>query len=89
MKKTILTYGLVISFILPALMSCKKAIELDPTHNVDGGNFFTKIEDYELTLTGIYSRLLQDSYYGNGNNGSGPFVGLPDMMSFTLELCGR
>lgn len=84
MKKTIIRYGLLISFVLPGLVSCKKAIDLQPTHAVDGANFFTKIDDYELALTGTYARLLQDSYYGNGNNGSGAFVGLPDMMSDNL-----
>jgi starch-binding outer membrane protein, SusD/RagB family len=84
MKKTLIKYGLGIGLVVMGLTSCKKAIELDPTHSVDGGNFFTKIEDYELALTGTYARLLQDSYYGNGNNGSGPFVGLPDMMSDNL-----
>ncbi len=83
MKKIILQFGWVLA-LLPVLVSCKKAIDLEPTHNVDGSNFFTKIEDYELSLTGVYTRLQQDSYYGNGNNGSGPFVGLPDMMSDNL-----
>ncbi len=81
MKQRIIQYALFIGVVVTGLTSCKKAIDLNPTHNVDGSNFFTKISDYELSLTGIYSRLLQDSYYGNGNNGSGPFVGLPDVMS--------
>lgn len=63
------------------LSSCKKLINLNPSHNINGNDFFTKISDYELALNGAYSRLLQDSYYGNGNNGSGAFVVLPDMMS--------
>ncbi|MBC7873374.1 MAG: RagB/SusD family nutrient uptake outer membrane protein, partial [Ferruginibacter sp.] len=84
MKKMIIQYGLIISCIVPGLLSCKKAIDLKPAHNIDGSNFFTKIDDYELALTGTYARLLQDSYYGNGNNGSGPFAGLPDMMSDNL-----
>lgn len=84
MKKTIIKYGFVVMIALPGLMSCKKAIDLEPTHNVDGSTFFTKISDYELSLTGTYARLLQDNYYGNGNTGAGPFVGLPDMMSDNL-----
>lgn len=82
--KKIIKYTWLLAFALPVVTGCKKAIELDPTHNQDGSNFFTKIEDHELALTGTYARLLQDNYYGNGNNGAGPYVGLPDMMSDNL-----
>ena len=84
MKKKIIQYGVLVAFLFPVLVSCKKAIDLEPSHNVDGSKFFTKIEDYELSLTGTYARLLQDNYYGNGNTGAGPYVGLPDMMSDNL-----
>src|SRR5690606_7348791 len=84
MKKQIIQYGIMAVLLLPVLISCKKAIELEPSHNVDGSKFFTKIPDYELSLTGTYARLLQDNYYGNGNTGAGPYVGLPDMMSDNL-----
>ena len=82
--KKILQYCCLAGVMALSLASCKKAIDLEPTHNVDGNDFFTRIEDHEMALTGTYARLLQDSYYGNGNNGSGPFVGLPDMMSDNL-----
>ncbi len=82
--KKILQYCCFAGLLALSLVSCKKAIDLEPTHNVDGNDFFTRIEDHEMALTGTYARLLQDSYYGNGNNGSGPFVGLPDMMSDNL-----
>ena len=81
MKKKIIQNILLAGLLTGALASCKKAIDLQPTHNVDGSQFFNKIEDYELALTGTYSRLLQDSYYGNSNTGAGAFVGLPDMLS--------
>ena len=84
MKKSIIQRGLLFAVMAVSLLSCKKAIDLEPSHNVDGADFFKTIGDYELALTGTYARLLQDSYYGNGNNGSGPFVGLPDMMSDNL-----
>src|SRR5688572_16407288 len=82
--KKILQYCCFAAVLVLSLVSCKKAIDLEPTHNVDGNDFFTRIEDHEMALTGTYARLLQDSYYGNGNNGTGPFVGLPDMMSDNL-----
>lgn len=84
MKYSIIKNTMLGLVAVAALGSCKKPIDLEPTHSVNGNNFFTKISDYELALTGTYTRLLQDSYYGNGNNGSGAFVGLPDMMSDNL-----
>jgi hypothetical protein len=80
MKKSII-HAAAAALLLLSLASCKKAIDLEPSHNVDGADFFTMISDHELALTGTYARLLQDSYYGNSNAGSGPYVGLPDMMS--------
>jgi starch-binding outer membrane protein, SusD/RagB family len=76
-----LTYWLMVAAVAGGITSCSKAIELDPTHTVDGANFFTKIEDYERVLTGAYSQLLQDSYFGTSNTGANAAVGLPDVMS--------
>jgi hypothetical protein len=84
MKKYIIQYSLLIGIMMAGLASCKKALEQQPKNNLNGDNLFTTIGDYEFALTGVYTRLLQDSYYGNGNNGSGPYVGLPDMMSDNL-----
>ena len=83
--KRICNHIIIVAGLLGILFSsCKKLISENPSHNIDGNNFFNKIEDHELALTGAYAMLLQDSYYGNGNNGSGPWVGLPDMMSDNL-----
>jgi hypothetical protein len=84
MKKSIIPYIMISGLSMMLVVSCKKPIDLEPTHSINGNQFFTRISDYELALTGTYTRLLQDSYYGNGNNGSGAFVGLPDMMSDNL-----
>src|SRR5260221_2899255 len=85
MEKNRVTY---ITFIIATaiwLSPCTKAIDLSPSHTIDGTKFFTKIGDYELALNGAYAKLLQDSYYGNGNPpGTGAFVGLSDMMSDNL-----
>ena len=32
------------------LSSCSKTVDLDPTHTVNGDNFFTKADDYDLAL---------------------------------------
>lgn len=80
--KRILKYGLVLGMIT-GMVSCKKNLDLDPSHSADGQTLFNKIEDYELALTGTYTRLLQNSYYGSTNGANG-FVGLPDMMSDNL-----
>jgi hypothetical protein len=79
--KIIKTYfGAIAIAFITLLSSCSKAIDLEPSHTIDGEQFFNKIEDYELALTGTYSRLLQNSYYGSVN-GLNAFVGLPDLMS--------
>ncbi len=52
------------------LSSCSKTVDVDPTHTVNGENFFTKIEDYDLALTGAYQRLKLNSLYGGVNGGS-------------------
>lgn len=63
--------------------SCKKTIDLAPSHTLDGDLAFNKIEDYEAALTGAYSRLLSVNYYGS-SNGSNAFATLSDMMTDNL-----
>ena len=79
MKKIIIN-GLLLGCLTVSVVSCKKTLELNPTHSAEGSEIFTRIEDYEFALTGTYTRLLQNSYYGS-TGGSNAFVGLPDMMS--------
>src|SRR5262245_19519170 len=58
-------------FIAGALFSsCQKKIELDPTHTIDGDNFFNTVDEYDYVLTGDYQRLKQNSMYGGTNGGS-------------------
>jgi hypothetical protein len=52
------------------LSSCSKTVDIDPTHTVNGENFFTTVEDYDLALTGAYQRLKLNSLYGGVNGGS-------------------
>lgn len=63
-----------------AFSSCSKQIDLNPSYTVNGDASFTKIEDYDAALTGAYTALRANSYYGSTNGANG-FVGLPDMLS--------
>src|SRR5688572_29863718 len=84
MKKIKLIYLVIVTLMAGWLSSCSKAIDQDPTHTVDGSQFFNTIEDYEKALIGVYARLLQDGYYGTSNTGANALVGLPDIMSDNL-----
>ncbi|HEV8271775.1 MAG TPA: RagB/SusD family nutrient uptake outer membrane protein [Chitinophagaceae bacterium] len=68
--------------ITASLTSCKKVIESEPTHQLDGSTRFTSIEDFDFALTGAYALFRSGNYYGGGSNA---FVNLPDMMSDNLN----
>jgi hypothetical protein len=71
------------AMLLFALGACKKTIDIQPTHTIDGDLGFNTVEDYEFALTGAYSRLLSIDYYGT-QNGSNAFATLSDMMTDNL-----
>ncbi len=71
-----------IVFIFSAT-NCNKILNDDPTHEVNGGNGFTTIDDYNFALTGAYSLFQQKDYYGS-TAGSNAYVCLPDMMTDNL-----
>ena len=73
-------------FLVSALASCKKVLELDPSHVLDGSTRFTSIEDHEAALVGAYRLFRQASYYGAGSNA---YVNLPDMMSDNMNETGE
>jgi len=68
--------------ITASLASCKKIIESEPTHQLDGSTRFTTIEDFDFALTGAYALFRSGNYYGSGSNA---FVNLPDMISDNLN----
>lgn len=75
--------NILLAFIVVAsLASCKKIIEAEPTHQLDGSTRFTSIEDFDFALTGAYALFRQGNYYSSGSNA---FVNLPDMMSDNLN----
>ena len=88
MKKSYKIYLAFMVVLIITLGSCKKTIDIEPTHTVNGDVNFTKIEDYEAALTGAYSRLLSVNYYGS-NNGSSAFSTLSDMMTDNLFESGE
>ncbi|MEI9909717.1 MAG: RagB/SusD family nutrient uptake outer membrane protein [Bacteroidota bacterium] len=58
-------------FIGAALFSsCKKTIDLDPTHTINGQDFFKTIDEYDYVLTGTYQRLKLNGLYSGVNGGS-------------------
>src|SRR6185503_14287099 len=80
MKFRIIVTAIIIGTV--GLASCKKIIEAEPTHQLDGSTRFTSIEDFDFALTGAYALFRQGSYYGSGSNA---FVNLPDMLSDNLN----
>ena len=59
---------LIAVIAMASLASCKKIIEAEPTHQLDGSTRFTTIEDFDFALTGAYALFRQGSYYGSGSN---------------------
>ncbi|ODT91872.1 MAG: hypothetical protein ABS85_11375 [Sphingobacteriales bacterium SCN 48-20] len=68
MKKTILYTALFIA--AGALFtSCKKSVELDPTHTI-GGDELTSIDDHDRIMTGAYAAMRNNALYAGVNGGS-------------------
>ena len=73
---------LIAVIIVASLASCKKIIEAEPTHQLDGSTRFTSIEDFDFALTGTYALFRSANYYGSGSNA---YVNMPDMLSDNLN----
>ena len=67
---------------IASLVSCKKVIESEPSHQLDGSTRFISIEDFDFALTGAYALFRQGNYFGSASNA---FVCLPDLMSDNLN----
>ena len=63
---------LVAIIITATLASCKKVIESEPTHQLDGSTRFTSIEDFDFALTGAYALFRSGNYYGSASNAFDP-----------------
>lgn len=50
--------------------SCKKVVDVDPSHTIDGDGFFNTVDEYDFALTGAYQRLKRNGLYGGINGGS-------------------
>lgn len=68
--------------VIASLASCKKVIEVEPTHQLDGSTRFETIEDFDFALTGAYALFRSANYYGAGSNA---YVNLPDMLTDNLN----
>ena len=73
---------LVAIIITATLASCKKVIESEPTHQLDGTTRFETIEDFDFALTGAYALFRSGNYLGAGSNA---YVNMPDMLSDNLN----
>ena len=73
---------LIAIIAIASFTSCKKVIESEPTHQLDGTTRFETIEDFDFALTGAYALFRSGNYYGSGSNA---FVNLPDMISDNLN----
>lgn len=73
---------LVLVLFAVSITSCKKVLDTEPTHELDGSKRFKSIEDHEFALIGAYRLFRQGNYYGAASNA---YVGLPDMMSDNLN----
>src|SRR5687768_7339895 len=73
---------LIAIVMMASLASCKKVIESEPTHQLDGTTRFETIEDFDFALTGAYALFRSANYLGGGSNA---FVNLPDMLSDNLN----
>jgi hypothetical protein len=78
MKRLIIKDLAIVVVTATVFISCKKTVELDPTHTINGDDFFTKVDDYDYALTGAYQRLKQNSIYA-GVNGGSVYLSAPDI----------
>ena len=69
MKKLVRSIA-VVAMCAALTTSCKKSVDLNPSHTVNGDDFFTKADDYDFALTGAYQRLKQNGLYSGINGGS-------------------
>lgn len=72
----------IAAMMIASLASCKKVIEVEPTHQLDGSTRFETIEDFDFALTGAYALFRSANYYGSGSNA---YVNLPDMLTDNLN----
>ena len=77
---------IAVLFLISTLASCKKILDTEPSHVLDGSERFKSIEDHEFALIGAYRLFRQGSYYGAGSNA---YVNLPDMISDNMNETGE
>jgi hypothetical protein len=70
MKRTVkYLMGLFLTGLMFA--SCNKAVDLNPSHTIDGDDFFKTVDEYDFALTGAYRNIrAANSLYAGVNGGS-------------------
>ena len=82
--KKVLHHISMVALCAALTLSCKKSVDLNPTHTVNGDEFFTKADDYDLALTAAYQRLKANGLY-SGVNGGSIFLSGVDIASDNLS----
>jgi hypothetical protein len=68
--KSTLQYIMTLLVAGSLFSSCQKTVEKNPTHTINGDDFFKTIDEYDFALTGAYQRLKLNGLYGGVNGGS-------------------
>lgn len=88
MKKAII-YTAIFLAAGAFVTSCKKSVELTPTHTIDGDELNTA-DDHDRVLTGAYAAMRSNSLYGGVNGGSvwlcGPDIAADNFYGGTQNL---
>jgi hypothetical protein len=61
------------------ISSCKKAVDLDPSHTINGDNFFKTVDEYDFALTGAYRNIRAANSIYAGVNGGSVWLAGPDI----------
>jgi hypothetical protein len=65
MTKKVFILTMVVAVSVLSLQSCKKLLETTPTDFVSPDEFFTKKDNLQAALTGVYSTLKNNALYGD------------------------
>lgn len=71
MRRRTSQYIAVLAVAGIAFTSCNKTVDLDPSHTINGDNFFKTVDEYDFALTGAYRNIrASNSLYAGVNGGS-------------------
>jgi hypothetical protein len=65
--------------LLLSIVSCEKVVDKNPTHSATAENALKSIDDFETSLSAVYTSMRGVGYYGRNQSA------LPDMMTDNLQ----